>query len=131
MTTTTYTINATDTETTPAWQALCSTVTPGAQDSGRVRYAVTTEQPEALETALDGDDDVLEYATDGAAYTITTDSSTETITAASADDAARAYAAGEGWRGIETAEQLRAYVERAGGHGTMQDDDGVIWTVAH
>lgn len=63
------------------------------------------------------------------AYTIATDSSTETITAASADEAAARYATGEGWRGIQTADQLRAYVARAGGSGTMQDGDGVIWTV--
>ena len=61
MTTATYTINLTDSEQTPAWMALCATATPGAQDSGRVRYTVTTEQPDALEAALDADDDVLEY----------------------------------------------------------------------
>lgn len=58
---TTYSINLTDSETTPAWMALCTTATPGAQDSGRVRYTVTTEQPEALESALDADESVIEY----------------------------------------------------------------------
>lgn len=78
MTTATYTINLTDSEQTPAWMALCATATPGAQDSGRVRYTVTTEQPDALEAALDADDAVLEYARTGtvgaraATITITT-----------------------------------------------------------
>lgn len=61
MTTTTYSINLTDSEQTPAWMALCATATPGAQDSGRVRYTVTTEQPAALEAALNADADVLTY----------------------------------------------------------------------
>ena len=57
----TYSINLTDSETPPTWLALCVTATPGAQDSGRVRYTVTTSQPEALEAALDADESVIEY----------------------------------------------------------------------
>lgn len=63
MKTTTYSINLTDGDSAPAWMSLCTTATPGAQDSGRVRYTVTTEQPEALEAALDADDSVIEYET--------------------------------------------------------------------
>lgn len=57
-----YSIQMTDSETPAAWMSLCKTATPGNQDSGRVRYIVTTEQPEALEAALDADDDVIQYA---------------------------------------------------------------------
>jgi hypothetical protein len=61
MTTRTYSINTTDSETPAAWMGLCTTAQAGEQDSGRVRYTATTEQPEALEAALDADDGVLEY----------------------------------------------------------------------
>ena len=67
----TYSINLTDGDSTPAWLALCLTATPGAQDSGRVRYTVTTEQPAALEAALDADDTVIGYEEQGEPVTIT------------------------------------------------------------
>lgn len=62
-TTATYSINLTDTDTTPAWMALCLTATPGAQDSGRVRYTITVDADKAgqLVEALDADEDVIEY----------------------------------------------------------------------
>jgi hypothetical protein len=60
-TTATYSINCTDAEAPPAWAALCATLTPGAQDSGRCRYAVTTARPGALEAMLEADASVIEY----------------------------------------------------------------------
>lgn len=59
----TYTVNMIDSDKPAAWMGLPSTVAvrPGAQDSGRVRYAVDTTDASALEAALDADDDVLEY----------------------------------------------------------------------
>jgi hypothetical protein len=71
---TAYSINVADSDTAPAWLALCATVAMGAQDSGRQRMTVTTAQPAALEAALAADDTVIEYAADSAAA--------ETITAA-------------------------------------------------
>ena len=82
MTAATYSINLTDSDSTPAWLSLCATATPGAQDSGRVRYTVTTEQPAALEAALDADDAVLEYARTG---TMSTRTPTITITTTAYD----------------------------------------------
>lgn len=69
---TAYSINVADSDTAPAWLALCATVAMGAQDSGRQRMTVTTAQPSALEAALAADDTVIEYAADTApAETIT------------------------------------------------------------
>lgn len=58
---TTYTINLADSDTKPAWLSLCTTATPGAQDSGRVRYTVTTERAAELEREMDADESVLDY----------------------------------------------------------------------
>lgn len=73
---TAYSINVADSDTAPAWLALCATVAMGAQDSGRQRMTVTTAQPSALEAALAADDTVIEYTADGATLTA------ETITTA-------------------------------------------------
>ncbi len=60
----TYTINMLDTETTAPWMRLVASYTPAAQDGGKCRYTATasTDCVEALEAALDSDDDVLSYA---------------------------------------------------------------------
>ena len=58
---TTYTINATDSETPAAWMRLATSVTPGAQDSGLCRYTATTDNASALEAALEEDVNVVEY----------------------------------------------------------------------
>lgn len=63
-------------------------------------------------------------------FTITTDSGAEAIDASDADKAAASFAAGEGLRGIATADDLCRYVERAGGYGIMTGPDGEIWRVA-
>lgn len=57
------TINMTDSDAVPAWLGLCLTATPGAQDSGRVRYAVTVDRAHADElwAALAADPDVAGY----------------------------------------------------------------------
>lgn len=65
-----------------------------------------------------------------ATFAIVTDSGSEELTAYDADDAARKYAAGQGWRGIVTADDLRDYVADTGGWGTMTGPDGRHWTVA-
>lgn len=65
----TYRISMIDTEKTPAWLDLCESQSGGDQDSfvregevvGRYVFTATTEQPAALEAALDADDGVLEY----------------------------------------------------------------------
>lgn len=59
--TTAYCVTMTDSNDVPAWLDLCETARPGEQDSGRVNYHVITSQPEALEAALDSDDDVIRY----------------------------------------------------------------------
>ena len=62
ITTTNYNILAVDSETTPAWMALCSRVKPHNQDGGRCWFLVETETKEALELALEADDSVITYA---------------------------------------------------------------------
>lgn len=64
MTTTNYSVQMTDSETPAAWMSLPCVVslTPGAQDSGRCRFAVVTSDAAALEAALESDDSVIEYA---------------------------------------------------------------------
>jgi hypothetical protein len=59
----TYSVNVTDSETPAAWMRLpiVTSLTLGAQDSGRCAFRVTTTDAEALEAALDADADVLEY----------------------------------------------------------------------
>lgn len=56
-----YSINTTDSESPPAWLDLCTSATPGAQDGGRCRWLVTTEQASALEAALEADAAVESY----------------------------------------------------------------------
>ncbi len=64
-------------------------------------------------------------------YTIVTDSGKVTIAAVDADAAAREYARREEMRGVKTADDLRAYVERKGGYGHMEDSSGAwMWSVA-
>lgn len=58
----TYIVNTIDSEIAPEWMNVATEVTPGAQDSGRCRFAVETSDPAALEAALDADDEVIEYA---------------------------------------------------------------------
>ena len=62
MTTSSYTIECNDTETTPAWQALCSTLKP-SQEGERCVYQVTLPEEQALKRQgmLDADDDVVAY----------------------------------------------------------------------
>lgn len=57
----TYSINAIDSDSPSPWMDLCLRVTPGVQDSGRCRYEVAATDAVALETALEDDDNVLEY----------------------------------------------------------------------
>ncbi len=60
---TTYVVQAIDSEDPSGWMDADGVVSvrPGEQDSGRVNYRVVTTDPEALEAALDADDDVLRY----------------------------------------------------------------------
>lgn len=74
MTTTTtivYSVNTVDSETWPAAFATAgvATVTPGAQDSGRCRYAVTVQSDACadFERALADDAAVIDFAVDDAA----------------------------------------------------------------
>lgn len=62
--TTTYSVQMTDSETPASWMSLPGVVSvrPGPQDSGRVHYTVETTDASALESALEADADVLEYA---------------------------------------------------------------------
>jgi len=59
-----YSVNARDSETPAPWMSApgVTRVQPGAQDSGRCRFAVWTTDPSALEAALEADDDVLVYS---------------------------------------------------------------------
>jgi len=64
-------------------------------------------------------------------YTIADDSGISEVTALNADAAAREYARREDIDGVETAEDLRAYVARKGGYGHMEDEAGIwLWSVA-
>lgn len=60
---TTYSVQMTDSETPAAWMGApwCVSLTPGAQDSGRVRYTVDVTDEAAALAAWDADDDVLSY----------------------------------------------------------------------
>lgn len=73
MSTATYTVTMIDSETAPAWLGLCATQTDVRTASRTVQrdgrpviedtcyMTVTTEQPEALESALEDDESVIEY----------------------------------------------------------------------
>lgn len=64
-------------------------------------------------------------------WTISTDSGSVKISAATADEAAAEYARREEMRGVEDADDLRAYIERKGGYGFLEGSDGErVWTVA-
>lgn len=63
MTTATYHLLCHDTDEPTPWMDTPGIfkLTPGAQDSGRVRYVVVTTDPAALESALDSDRSVISY----------------------------------------------------------------------
>lgn len=65
-TTTTYSVNAIDADNWPAAFRAPGvlSVTPGAQDSGRCRFAVTVaaDAQTGFEAALNADDAVIEYS---------------------------------------------------------------------
>lgn len=116
-----------------------------AHDTCANCYPCSAEQVDAMVASDDGSapclsrDDIDWTGYDAAnaiaaqleSYTIVTDSGKVTITAVDADAAAREYARREDMRGVEDADDLRAYVERKGGYGHMEASDGEwLWSVA-
>lgn len=59
-------------------------------------------------------------------YSITTDFASEVIEARSADEAVRKFM---GQSKIRTSAQLRTYLERSGGYGSLREDGHLIWKV--
>lgn len=56
-----YYVNARDNDSPARWMDHCLTCVPANQDSGCCGYWVTTTDSDALEQALDADDDVIAY----------------------------------------------------------------------